>query len=74
GVEIARGEPSVAKPQPSAAPASGPVPGRTMEELLLSGRLELDEIITHEFPLSEYEAGFDTMMSGEGIKVVLGIG
>ncbi|MEL6499649.1 MAG: L-threonine 3-dehydrogenase [Planctomycetota bacterium] len=45
-----------------------------MEELLLSGRLELDEIITHEFPLSEYEAGFDTMMSGEGIKVVLGIG
>ncbi|MEM9661343.1 MAG: hypothetical protein AAF937_03435 [Planctomycetota bacterium] len=32
GVEIARGEPSVAKPQPSAAPASGPVPGRTMEE------------------------------------------
>jgi threonine 3-dehydrogenase len=45
-----------------------------MEELLLSGRLELDEIITHEFPLAEYKAGFETMMSGEGIKVVLGIG
>ncbi len=45
-----------------------------MEELLLSGRLELDEIITHEFPLSEYRAGFETMISGEGIKVVLGIG
>ncbi|MEM8757295.1 MAG: L-threonine 3-dehydrogenase [Planctomycetota bacterium] len=45
-----------------------------MEELLLSGRLELDEIITHEYPLSEFRAGFDTMISGEGIKVVLGIG
>lgn len=45
-----------------------------MEELLLSGRLELDEIITHEFPLSEYKAGFETMISGEGIKVVLDIG
>lgn len=44
-----------------------------MEELLLSGRLELDEIITHEFPLAEFRAGFDTMISGEGIKVVLGI-
>ncbi|MEO1583218.1 MAG: L-threonine 3-dehydrogenase [Planctomycetota bacterium] len=44
-----------------------------MEELLLSGRLELDEIITHEFPLDDYKAGFETMMSGEGIKVILGI-
>lgn len=44
-----------------------------MEELLLSGRLELDEIITHEFPLSEFRAGFETMISGEGIKVVLSI-
>jgi threonine 3-dehydrogenase len=44
-----------------------------MEELLLGGRLELDEIITHEFPLSEFRAGFETMISGEGIKVVLGV-
>ncbi len=44
-----------------------------MEELLLSGRLELDEILTHEFPLEEFEKGFETMISGEGIKVVLNI-
>ena len=42
-----------------------------MEELLLGGRLELDEIITHEFPLEQFEKGFDTMISGDGIKVVL---
>ncbi|MFM9997049.1 MAG: L-threonine 3-dehydrogenase [Phycisphaerales bacterium] len=45
-----------------------------MEELLLSGRLELDDIITHEFPLEQFKKGFETMISGDGIKVVLGIG
>ena len=45
-----------------------------MEELLLSGKLELDEIITHEFPLEQYRKAFDTMRSGEGIKVVLDMG
>jgi threonine 3-dehydrogenase len=45
-----------------------------MEELLLSGRLELDEIITHEFPLEQFEKAFATMISGEGIKVVLDVG
>lgn len=45
-----------------------------MEELLLSGRLELDEIITHEFPLDDFKRAFATMMSGEGIKVVMGVG
>ncbi|MEZ6234440.1 MAG: L-threonine 3-dehydrogenase [Phycisphaerales bacterium] len=45
-----------------------------MEELLLSGRLELEEIITHEFPLEEFAEGFRTMISGEGIKVVLNVG
>ncbi|VAX36145.1 L-threonine 3-dehydrogenase [hydrothermal vent metagenome] len=45
-----------------------------MEELLLSGRLELDEIITHQFPLEEYRTAFETMISGEGIKVVLEMG
>ena len=44
-----------------------------MEELLLSGRLELDDIITHEFPIEEFEKAFETMISGEGIKVVLSI-
>lgn len=44
-----------------------------MEELLLSGRLELDEIITHEFPIEKFETAFKTMISGEGIKVVLDV-
>ena len=42
-----------------------------MEELLLSGKLELDEIITHEFPLEQFKKAFSTMISGEGIKVVM---
>jgi threonine 3-dehydrogenase len=45
-----------------------------MEELLLSGRLQLDDIITHEFPLEQFERAFATMMSGEGIKVVMNVG
>ena len=44
-----------------------------MEELLLSGRLELDDIITHEFPLEQFRKGFETMISGEGIKVVMSV-
>ncbi|MFO0859927.1 MAG: L-threonine 3-dehydrogenase [Phycisphaerales bacterium] len=44
-----------------------------MEELLLSGRLELGEIITHEFPLEQFEKAFHTMMHGDGIKVVMNV-
>ncbi|MDX2116637.1 MAG: L-threonine 3-dehydrogenase [Planctomycetota bacterium] len=44
-----------------------------MEELLVSGKLELDEIITHEFPLEQFETAFETMISGEGIKVVMNV-
>jgi len=44
-----------------------------MEELLLSRRLQLDEIITHEMPIERYQDAFATMMSGEGIKVLLNI-
>jgi threonine 3-dehydrogenase len=44
-----------------------------MEELLLSGRLELDEIITHEIPLEDFAKGFRLMQTGEGIKVVLNV-
>lgn len=44
-----------------------------MEELLLSGRLELGDIITHEFPLEQFEKAFDTMMHGDGIKVVMNV-
>jgi len=44
-----------------------------MEKLLLSGRLELDDIITHEFPIEEFEKAFQTMISGEGIKVLMNL-
>lgn len=44
-----------------------------MEALLLSGRLELDDIITHELPLEDFRTGFEKMISGEGIKVVLSV-
>jgi threonine 3-dehydrogenase len=44
-----------------------------MEELLLSGKLELDDIITHEFPLEQFEKAHETMISGEGIKVVMSV-
>jgi threonine 3-dehydrogenase len=44
-----------------------------MEKLLLSGRLELDEIITHEYPIEDFEQAFKTMISGEGIKVLMNL-
>ncbi len=44
-----------------------------MESLLLGGRLELDEIITHEIALGDFAKGFGLMRSGEGIKVVMGV-
>jgi len=42
-----------------------------MESLLLSGRLELDEIITHEIPMEDFATGFKLMQTGEGIKIVM---
>ncbi|TVQ30517.1 MAG: L-threonine 3-dehydrogenase [Phycisphaeraceae bacterium] len=42
-----------------------------MEDLLMSGRVHLDDVLTHEFPLEEYEKAFDAMRSGEAIKVVM---
>lgn len=45
-----------------------------MEELLLSKRLELDDIITHEVPLEDFKRGHSLMISGEGIKVVMNVG
>jgi threonine 3-dehydrogenase len=45
-----------------------------MEELLLSGRLELDDIITHEFPMAQFKKAHETMITGEGIKVVMNVG
>jgi threonine 3-dehydrogenase len=44
-----------------------------METFLLSGKLELDKVITHELPMEDYENAFALMQSGEGIKIVLNI-
>jgi threonine 3-dehydrogenase len=44
-----------------------------MEQLLLSGKLELDDIITHEFPIEDFEKAFETMISGDGIKVLMNV-
>lgn len=42
-----------------------------MENFLLSGRLQLDEILTHELPFDQFAKAFELMQSGEGIKIVL---
>ncbi|MBX3387730.1 MAG: L-threonine 3-dehydrogenase [Phycisphaeraceae bacterium] len=42
-----------------------------MEEMLLSGRLNLDPIVTHRIPLEDFATGFELMQTGEGIKVVM---
>ncbi|MEQ1903843.1 MAG: L-threonine 3-dehydrogenase [Pirellulaceae bacterium] len=44
-----------------------------MESLILSGRLELDPIITHVIDMQDFEKGFRMMQSGEAIKVVMKI-
>ncbi len=45
-----------------------------MENLLVSGRLELEEIVTHELPMERADEAFRLMQSGEGIKIVLNVG
>jgi len=45
-----------------------------METLLLTRKLGLRKIITHEIPMEDYNRAFELMQSGEGIKVVLNIG
>ncbi len=44
-----------------------------MEALLLSGRLDLEPIITHVIDLEQFEKGIHMMQSGAAIKVVLKI-
>jgi len=43
------------------------------EELILSGRVNLKPIITHQIPLRGYEEGFRLMQAGEAIKVILNV-
>ena len=42
-----------------------------VEDLILSGRVNLKPIITHEIPLADFEQGFKLMKNGEAIKVIL---
>lgn len=44
-----------------------------VEDFLLSGRINLAPIITHQLDLDEFETGFRLMQSGEAIKVVLAV-
>ncbi len=44
-----------------------------MESLVLSGRMNFSDIITHRLPFEEWERGFKLMQSGEAIKVILRI-
>jgi threonine 3-dehydrogenase len=44
-----------------------------MENLILSGQLELDPIITHVIDMQDFEKGFEMMQSGAAIKVVMKI-
>ena len=41
-----------------------------MEQMLISG-LDLSPVITHRFPISEFQRGFDIMESGQCGKVIL---
>ena len=43
------------------------------EDLILSGKVNMDPIITHEIPLADYERGFKLMQSGEAIKVIMNV-
>ena len=42
-----------------------------MESFLLSGRLNLEPIVTHRLPMADFRRGFEMMQRGEAIKVVL---
>jgi threonine 3-dehydrogenase len=44
-----------------------------VESFLLSGRLNLRPIITHQIDMADFETGFKLMQSGDAIKVVLQI-
>lgn len=42
-----------------------------MENFLLSGRINLEPIVTHQIPMTDFQNGFRMMQTGEAIKVVL---
>ena len=44
-----------------------------VENFVLSGRLDLEPIITHHLGLEEFPRGFELMQAGEAIKVILNV-
>lgn len=40
------------------------------ERFLLSGKIDVNKIITHRFPLEQFDEAFNVALSGEGCKVV----
>ena len=42
-----------------------------MENLLLSGRVKLDDIITHTIPLEDYATAFNLLLENKALKIVL---
>lgn len=45
----------------------------TTTELLTSGKVSLEPLITHEFPLTEFEEAMNVMKSGECGKVIISV-
>jgi threonine 3-dehydrogenase len=43
------------------------------ESFLLSGKINLERIVTHQITLDDFERGFKLMQSGDAIKVVMQI-
>lgn len=43
------------------------------EDLILSGKVDMGPIITHEIPLADYRRGFELMAKGEAIKVIMNV-
>jgi len=41
------------------------------EKLLSSGQVNIDGVITHTFPMSEFEKAFETLFKGEGCKIII---
>ncbi len=41
------------------------------EDLLSTGKLNVDPIVTHKFPLEDFESAFEVAISGEGCKILL---
>jgi threonine 3-dehydrogenase len=40
-------------------------------EKLMKEKVDATQVITHDYPMSEYEAAFDALISGKAIKVLI---